>query len=167
MVNSASDRLKLEKRALGPGDAAILVEATLINLNWNEPRFSRNEVLAKPEFAHYAAVAPERGDFGIVAVEGTRWVGAVWVVFLPPEDPGYGFVDPQIGELSVCVKEAARGAGLGRELITDAIAIARNRGQRGLSLSVEDGNPARSLYERLGFMDAGGEALPGTMVLEL
>ena len=36
-----------------------------------------------------------------------------------------------------------------------------------LSLSVEEGNPARKLYEKCGFADAGGNTDPGTMVLEL
>ncbi|RVW00816.1 GNAT family N-acetyltransferase [Rhodococcus xishaensis] len=167
MSNLASARLGLEKRELRSGDEAILLEATLINLNWNEARFSERDVLSKPEFAHYATVVPERGDFGIVALDRTCWVGVVWIVFLPSEHPGYGFVKPQVGELSVCVQETARGAGLGRELMNDAISIARSRGQGGVSLSVEDGNPARNLYESLGFVDAGGDTLPGTMVLEL
>ncbi|RVW06443.1 GNAT family N-acetyltransferase [Rhodococcus spongiicola] len=167
MSNSASGRLGLRKRDLRSGDEAILLEATLINLNWNEARFRERDVLSNPEFAHYATVVPERGDFGVVAFHRARWVGVVWIVFLPSEDPGYGFVKPQIGELSVCVQESVRGSGLGREIMNDAISVACSRGNAGVSLSVEDGNPARNLYESLGFVDAGGDTLPGTMVLDL
>lgn len=71
---------------------------------------------------------------------------------------------PGIGELGVSVQPEARGVGLGTELICDVIEVARVRGDRGVSLSVETGNPARKLYEKLGFVDAGGST--GTMLLE-
>lgn len=167
MSKLASARLGLQKRELRSEDEEILLEATLVNLNWNGTRFSGQDVLSNPEFAHYAKAVPERGDFGIVACDGIRWMGVVWILFLPQEDPGYGFVKPQIGELSVCVHENVRGAGLGRELMNDAIEITRSRGQEGVSLSVEGGNPARKLYESLGFVDADGDTQPGTMVLKL
>lgn len=53
---------------------------------------------------------------------------------------------------------------MGTELICDVVEIARVRGDRGVSLSVETGNPARKLYEKLGFVDAGGST--GAMLLE-
>ena len=43
----------------------------------------------------------------------------------------------------------------------------RYSGEWKISLSVEEGNPARKLYEKCGFADAGGNTDPGTMVLEL
>ncbi|MCL2467914.1 MAG: GNAT family N-acetyltransferase [Micrococcales bacterium] len=155
---------RVHKRPLQPGDKTILLEATLIDLNWNETRFCEQDVLSNPQLAHYATLVPERGDFGVVALDPTSWLGVVWVLFLPPQDPGYGFVEPGIPELCVCVQEPARGAGLGRELINDAISIARTQELQGISLSVEAGNPARHLYESLGFVDAATNT-PGTMVL--
>ncbi len=163
----SSDRLDLQKRELGPGDERILAEATLINLNWNEPRFCEQDVRARQEFSHYTRLVPERGDFGIGAFDSARWAGVAWVLFLPQEDAGYGFVNDRIGELSVCVAETARGAGLGRELLNDVISIARGRGHTAISLSVEEGNPARNLYESLGFADVRGDAQPGTMLLTI
>lgn len=162
----ASGRLGLLKRQLGSDDNPILLEATLVNLNWREARFTEQDVLTTPGFAHYARVDRGRGDFGLVAIGETGWVGVVWVLFLPPEDPGYGFVSSRIGELSVCVQEAARGSGLGRELMSDAISIVRVRGHEGISLSVEGGNPARNLYESMGFVDVNVDTMPGTMMLK-
>ena len=49
------------------------------------------------------------------------------------------------------VREAARGLGLGRRLLAAVAAIAVQRGCRRLDLAVLDWNPARKLYEHLGF----------------
>ncbi|MBW8173693.1 GNAT family N-acetyltransferase [Ornithinimicrobium sp. Arc0846-15] len=155
------------KRELTPADEALLREATLLNLNWSGQRFSMDDVLAEPSFAHYTRLVSGRGDFGVVVEQDSRWVGVVWVLMLPATDPGYGFVAEGIGEVSVCVDERHRGRGIGRQLMMDALAFARSRGDSRLSLSVEEGNPARSLYSSLGFKDAGAEAIPGTMVVDL
>lgn len=163
----ASSRLGLRKLQLGSDDGPILIEATLVNLNWGEARFNERDVLTTPEFVHYARVDLERGDFGLVAAGEAGWVGVVWVLFLPATDPGYGFMGPRIGELSVCVQQFARSSGLGRELVSDAISIARERGHEAISLSVESGNPARNLYESMGFADVDVDTLPGTMMLNL
>ena len=87
-----------------------------------------------------------RGDYGVVACTSQgQWVGTARVLYLPQQNPGYGFVAPGIGELGVSVQPEARGVGLGTELICDVVEIARVRGDRGVSLSVETGNPARKL----------------------
>ncbi len=49
------------------------------------------------------------------------------------------------------VREGARGLGLGRRLLAEVAAIALQRGCRRLDLAVLDWNPARKLYEHLGF----------------
>ncbi len=49
------------------------------------------------------------------------------------------------------VREAARGLGLGRRLLAAVARIAMERGCRRLDLAVLDWNPARKLYEHLGF----------------
>ena len=50
------------------------------------------------------------------------------------------------------VTDAARGTGLGRALMVQALDIARERGCRRAELDVNEGNPAAlALYESLGF----------------
>jgi len=49
------------------------------------------------------------------------------------------------------VREAARGRGLGRRLLAAVAVIALERGCKRLDLAVLDWNPARKLYENLGF----------------
>jgi GNAT superfamily N-acetyltransferase len=151
-------------RALDDGDGFLLRVATWLNLNWAADRFSLAEVDADPHLAAYYRAAPE---FGLVSTAGGRPTGVVWVTLFPPAAPGYGFVRAGVPELSVCVLPGYRGAGVGAELLGGAVAEARHRGLAAVSLSVEEGNPARRLYERVGFVPAAPPADPGTLVLEL
>jgi ribosomal protein S18 acetylase RimI-like enzyme len=143
-------------RALGADDRPLLVTATLGNLNWVGERFTVQDVLSRPEFAHYVEVDLARGDFGVVAQDGDRATGVAWAVFLPDGDPGYGFVAPDVPEVSVWVDAACRGRGVGRRLLRELQAEAARRGLRAVSLSVEEGNRARDLYAALGFVPVPG-----------
>jgi ribosomal protein S18 acetylase RimI-like enzyme len=151
-------------RALDDGDGFLIRVATWLNLNWAADRFTLAQVDADPHLAAYHRTAPE---FGLVSTAEEQPTGVVWVTLFPREAPGYGFVRAGVPELSVCVLPGYRGAGLGAELLSGAVAEARRRGLPAVSLSVEEGNPARRLYERLGFLPAVSAADPGTLVLEL
>lgn len=151
-------------RALDGGDDLLLRLATWLNLNWSGDRFTLAQVDADPHLAGYYRRPPE---FGVVSTDDGLPTGVVWTTVFPPEAPGYGFVRADVPELSVCVLPGYRGAGLGAELLGAAVAEARRRSLPALSLSVEDGNPARRLYERSGFRPAPAAADPGALVLEL
>lgn len=151
-------------RALDERDGLLLRLATWFNLNWSGPRFTFAQLDDDPHLAAYYRSPPE---FGVVSTADGEPTGVVWVTRFPAEAPGYGFVRADVPELSVCVLPGYRGAGLGAGLVGAAVAEARGRGLPALSLSVEDGNPARRLYERLGFRPAGAVAEPGTLLLEL
>ncbi len=58
-----------------------------------------------------------------------------------------------------------RGQGVGRGLLDHLIHTAPQLGVGGLSLSVEDGNSERRLYERVGFTVAGRGGDSDTMSL--
>lgn len=146
-------------RPLRTDEQALLSQAVLGNINWAGPRFALDDVMNTPTIAHYVAA-----DEGLVAEDGGP-VGVVWLRFFPADDPGYGFVEESIPELSIWVAEGHRGRGLGGQLLDGIIALARERGMPGISLSVEKGNPARHLYERHGFLPAGEGHNPGTLVL--
>lgn len=55
------------------------------------------------------------------------------------------------------VQKAMRGRGVATALLRHAEEIARRRGHRSLGLSVDPDNPARRLYESLGYRHDGGE----------
>ena len=145
----------------------LLTEATRLNLNWTgTDRFGDPDIVADPALAHYTRLRPERGDFGLVAEVSGRCIGVVWLLFLDSGDPGYGYVADGVPELSVCVWPGHQGVGIGGQLLDAALVAARERGIGRVSLSVEEGNPARRLYRVRGFVDAPG-AVPGTMVVAL
>jgi ribosomal protein S18 acetylase RimI-like enzyme len=56
---------------------------------------------------------------------------------------------------------------VGTALLDALIVQARQAGVGALSLSVEEGNPAARLYERLGFVRIGRTGSAWTMLLEL
>jgi ribosomal protein S18 acetylase RimI-like enzyme len=69
-------------------------------------------------------------------------LGAAWV----RQVEGYGFVDHDTPELGIAVVAEARGSGVGAELLRALLDQVPR-----CSLSVDTRNPARRLYERMGF----------------
>jgi len=96
------------------------------------------------------------GDAGVVAVTtGGARPGAAWYRLFSAEEPGFGFIAVDVPELAMGVVAEARGRGIGGALLDALLALAREQGFRALSLAVDRQNPARRLYERKGFRDAG------------
>ncbi|KAE8765107.1 GNAT family N-acetyltransferase [Georgenia thermotolerans] len=148
-------------------DRTLLREATWVNVNHVADRLSHEDVDRNPQFAHYFDTFPADGDFGYVAEDGGRPVGVAWARCFAVADPGYGFWRADVPELSICVFGDRRGAGIGSALMGAVVAHARREGLPGLSLSVEDGNRARNLYLRHGFVPVGRDGNADTMVLTL
>jgi GNAT superfamily N-acetyltransferase len=72
-------------------------------------------------------------------------LGAAWGRLLDATDPGYGYLADDIPEVTIGAAPAHRGRGVGSALRAALIEQARIRGQRAISLSVEDSNRARAL----------------------
>ncbi len=155
-------------RPARPADAAFLNEMLVEAAFWRPdgPRGRVEDVLRRPELAHYVVGWSRPGDLGVVADSGHS-VGAAWLRYFSADEPGYGFVDAGTPEVVMGVVPAWRGRGLGGALLDTLIVAAREAGSVALSLSVELDNPARRLYERLGFcqVDEGVNSL--TMLLSL
>ena len=151
-------------RPLSSRDGDALRTATLGNMNWCGERYSREDVLADPAIAHYTVFEPERGDFGFIVVGPSGVVGVAWAQFLGTENPGYGFVAADVPEASLWVAPERRGAGQGRCLLRRLLVESAVRGHNHVSLSVEDGNGARDLYESEGFLAVPGREDDGVMV---
>jgi len=151
-------------RPLTPADGELLRIATLGNVNWAEERFTMRDVIERRELAHYTALDVDRGDFGFAAERVGRTIGVAWAVFLPADDAGYGFVDVETPELSLWTHAEERGRGVGRHLLQLLKSEARRRGIGAMSLSVEEGNDARRLYEAEGFRDVPGRESDGVML---
>jgi ribosomal protein S18 acetylase RimI-like enzyme len=116
----------------------------------------KEAALAQPANQKYLVAWGRPGDAAVVAVDAIgRRYGASWYRLFPKAAPGYGFVAPEIPELTIGVSAAARGQGVGTQLLRSLLDTARAQSFQRLSLSVDRQNPARALYERLGFHDAG------------
>jgi len=149
-------------------DLPALMDALHHAANWDgTERFSRAKLLAEPRLAGYVSGWPRPGDFGVVATSGSTAVGAAWCRAFPADEPGYGYVADDVPEVSMGVDVGWRGRGVGTALLAELVEQARARGLRRLSLSVEDGNRARRLYERAGFTPVGREGGSDVMVLML
>ncbi len=124
MVDESVDAHPSEKAlVLGPGDVDDMV--ALARATRPGPFAPSTRLMGR-----YLGI---RRDGVLVAMAGERMRPAGWV------------------EVSaVCTHPSVRGEGLGSELVRAVVAGVRADGSRAL-LHVEDGSPARRLYERLGF----------------
>jgi ribosomal protein S18 acetylase RimI-like enzyme len=136
-------------------------------MNWDAPRFTLDDVDGSHELSHYFTTFPSGRDIGLADNDADTVRAVAWLVFFPAEDPGYGFVDADIPELSITTFAGHRGQGIGSALLSELINRARSHGIRAISLSVADGNGARRLYERAGFQVVGRNGSSDTMLLAL
>lgn len=150
-------------------DNMILAAAGLEAMNWNgTARFTQEQFLANPELSRYLVGFPRAGDCGVVAETGEgACIGAAWCRTFAADDAGYGFVATDIPELTIGVLPGHRGKGAGTALLAQLIALGRSRRLPAISLSVEDGNRARALYERVGFVKVGRNGGSDTLLLRL
>jgi ribosomal protein S18 acetylase RimI-like enzyme len=157
----------VEIRDVAAADLPFLERILLAAYNWAQVRFTRDWLRSDDMAACYLDGFPGPGDLGVIgAVDGTP-VGAVWARVLPAERGGYGFVADDVAELTVGVVPEARGRGVASALLQAVVTRAAQRQLAGLSLSVEDGNAARRLYERAGFEVVGRRGHSDTMLLRL
>lgn len=123
-------------------------------------------VLAEPTVERYLRDWPRPGDAGVMALDdAAEPIGAAWYRLFPSAEPGYGFLDDSIPEVTIGVAAGARGRGAGTALLSGLIDLACAAGLAALCLSVERDNLAARLYKRCGFAIAREE--PGGWVMRL
>jgi ribosomal protein S18 acetylase RimI-like enzyme len=129
----------------------------------DKPTPTADQVLADPRYAMYLAGWPRQGDYGLVA-EQVEPLGAAWYRTYTEVSHGYGFVSEDVPELSIAVVASRRHDGIGRQLLVELIEASVAQGYAALSLSVNDGNPARGLYESVGFVPVEKHGSSWTMI---
>lgn len=155
-------------RAALANDEPFLRETLASAADWRPEHTVRSgdEVMCDPAIAHYLAGWPLNDDFGVVADDDERPVGAAWCRHFDEDAHGYGFVAADVPELTIGVVAGRRGEGIGRLLLAALVLETRHRGIERISLSVEAENPAMLLYADFGFVEVSRVADSPTMVLD-
>lgn len=99
-----------------------------------------NDIMKCLDYALDQAV--DKGGFVVLARENQKIVGAVVV-----NKTGMSGYIPENILVYIAVDASQRGKGVGKKLMTTAIELANGD----IALHVEADNPARKLYEKLGF----------------
>jgi ribosomal protein S18 acetylase RimI-like enzyme len=152
----------MDLRPATSDDLELLKRALFEAVSWNPERElpPYEFVIAHPELARYQESWGRKGDLGVIAERQGEAVGASLCRLFTPEDHGHGYVDDKTPELAVAVWADHRGEGIGTRLMSAIEDAARDAGCSQISLSVDADNPARRLYERLGYatltVDEGG-----------
>ncbi len=129
----------------------------------DKPTPTADQVLADPRYSLYLAGWPKHGDYGLVA-EQDGPVGAAWFRTFTDASHGYGFVAEDVPELAIAVVASRRREGIGRRLLVALIDASVVQGYPAVSLSVARDNPARDLYESVGFVAVEKRASAWTMI---
>lgn len=158
----------VQVRPAAPRDAAFLADMLALAADWQPgtPPRAAAAILADPHLARYVADWPRHDDLGVIATDDAgEPTGAAWCRYFTAAAPGYGFVAPTVPEVSIAVVARARNTGVGSRLLRALMDAAEEAGIAQLSLSVEAGNPARRLYERLGFTTVHGSGSDASVTL--
>jgi len=134
-------------------DGAFLADMLVEAANWRGGRARpRHEIIASDEHSRYITGWMRPGDMGYIAVDlNGEAIGAAWYRLLPRSDPGYGYVGTGVPELIIGVRSIWRAHGVGRTLLQRLCEHAAAAGHGRISLSVERGNFASTLYRGEGF----------------
>lgn len=158
----------VEIRELREDEVSFLREMLYLAIAWNPERplpLPKAELLQLPQLTMFHEGWGRDGDTALVAELDGQPVGLVWYRFFTEDAHGEGFVDEATPEVAIAVVEGQRGNGIGAALMEAMHGRARADGVARISLSVDHDNPARRLYERLGYVEvAQGDE---RMVLEL
>jgi ribosomal protein S18 acetylase RimI-like enzyme len=136
--------------------------------NPNEPKPSFETAMQDPDVTQYVDGWGRAGDTALVATDFTgKPVGMAWARRYPQEKPSFGYVAPDVPEISIAVTDGVRGQGVGTRLLGALIRNLREAGVNRVSLAVENENPAINLYRRLGFETVSARDGAQIMVLGL
>lgn len=111
------------------------------------------DILKEPAIEKYLNHWSKEHDQALIAVnENNHPIGSVWIRLLDQENAGYGFVDNNTPELGMAIESSYRGLGVGKDLLSRMMDLAKDLGYSAISLSVDPRNKnALRLYENSGF----------------
>ncbi len=137
------------QRAEYPLLESFLYEAIFIPNGVEPPPKS---IIYRPELQVYVSeFGKKKHDIAFVAEIDGKIVGAVWVRIMND----YGHVDDNTPSFAISLYKEYRGKGIGTELMKEMLDTLKARGYERASLSVQKGNYAAKMYQKLGFQIIG------------
>ncbi len=137
------------QRAEYPLLESFLYEAIFIPNGVEPPPKS---IIYRPELQVYVSeFGKKKHDIAFVAEIDGKIVGAVWVRIM--NDSGH--VDDNTPSFAISLYKEYRGKGIGTELMKEMLDTLKARGYERASLSVQKGNYAAKMYQKLGFQIIG------------
>ena len=144
----------MEPRLLLPEEFPLLRDFLYLAIHVPDGQTAppRDVVDIDPLLARYwKGFGRKEGDVAVCSELDGRIVGVAWTRILGGKHPGYGHIDDKTPEIAIAVLPEYRGLGIGEELLTVLLYQSWCEDKDQVSLSVDKDNPARHLYERLGF----------------
>jgi ribosomal protein S18 acetylase RimI-like enzyme len=108
------------------------------------------EAKVHPDLRRYVIGWGRASDVGVIAMRDGRPIGAAWVRLFLGNDKTGAHLDDHTPELAIAVHPDHIGQGVGTVLLRELFELARGR-YSAVVLSVRMDNPAKRLYDRLGF----------------
>ncbi len=109
-----------------------------------------------PDLVKYVSDWGRETDIGCIALEpqSDQTIGATWMRLLIANEKTTSYIDDVTPELAIAVLPEYLGCGVGTLLLQHLLEAAKQRYLRAV-LSVRATNPAKRLYERMGFVVTG------------
>lgn len=106
-----------------------------------------------PDLKKYVEDWGRKTDIGFIALDAHNQqpLGAAWVRLLVGKDKTISYIDEHTPELAIAVLPSAIGKGIGTQLLTSVVDAVKEV-YPAVVLSVRATNPAKHLYERMGFV---------------
>jgi GNAT superfamily N-acetyltransferase len=114
--------------------------------NWHVNAFETDVSIS-----HYVDGWGRKGDAALVAMDDGHSVGAGWYRLFTSLNPGYGFVDEDTPELTICVVPTKQGCGIGEQLLEGLLERARSDGYGAVSVSAHRDHADAASYAGRGF----------------
>jgi GNAT superfamily N-acetyltransferase len=134
-------------------DGDFIAHAAL--LATHDPGVTLPDPSAVAHVAHHARYFvgwPRPGDFGVIAQMDGRPVGAAWCRLFGADEREQPIMDPRAPELVIAVVPDSQSAGVGKDLVKQALSEAKALGHPAVELTVGVHRPwLVALYERCGF----------------
>jgi ribosomal protein S18 acetylase RimI-like enzyme len=139
-------------RAALSDDCPFLWQMLYYAAHMDESGESLESAHANPDLRPYVQDFGRPGDLGVIAIDPitNANAGAAWIRTMPANWPLYQFVDSGTPELAIAVTPAHIGRGVGSKMLAAVLASALGI-YPAIALSVRANNPAKALYDRMGF----------------